>query len=139
MNMKYQILKAVQAAARTVALLLLALVTASLQAQRINITLIVAPGTPFLATALNSNGQVAGYFFDSESAPRAFLWSNGAAQDLGTLGGSMSSGNTLNNAGQVAGFAFTAGDGEFHAFASAGNNLFDLGTLGGSFSAANGI
>jgi probable HAF family extracellular repeat protein len=92
-----------------------------------------------LATALNGNGQVTGYFFDSEFAPRAFLWGNGAAQDLGALGGSMSSGNALNNAGQVAGFASTAGDGEFHAFASVGNNLFDLGTLGGSFSAANGI
>jgi len=139
MNVKYQISKAVQSAARTAVLLALSLASAVLQAQTVSITPIVAPGTPFTITALNENGQVAGHVFYSESEQRAFLWSNGAAQDLGTLGGSMSSGNALNNAGQVAGCSFTAGDGDFHAFASMGNNLFDLGTLGGSYSSASGI
>lgn len=139
MNVKYQISKAVQAAARTVALLALSLVTAGLQAQTVNITPIVAPSTPFSLTALNSSGQVAGYFFDSEFAQRAFLWSNGSSVDLGTLGGTMSAGYALNNAGRVAGIASFAGDGEFHACASAGSSLFDLGTLGGSFSAANDL
>ena len=139
MNVKYQISKAVQAAARIVALLALSLVTAGLQAQTVNITPIVAPGTPFSITALNGNGQVAGYFFDSEFWQRTFLWNNGAALDLGTMGGSMSVAFVLNNAGQVAGVASTPGDGEFHAFVSVGNNLFDLGTMGGPFSFGNGL
>lgn len=138
MNVKYQISKAVQAVARTVALLALSLVTAGLQAQTVNITPIVAPGTPFSVTALNGNGQVAGYFSYSESEQRVFLWANGTAVDLGTLGGSMSVVNALNNAGQVTGSTTTAGD-ELHAFLSVGNGLSDLGTLGGSFSLANWI
>ncbi len=139
MNVKYQLSNAGQVAARTAALLAFSLTSGSLQAQTINITPIVAPSTPFSVTALNSNGQVAGFFFDSEFSQRAFFWNNGVAQDLGTLGGSMSAGYALNNPGQVAGVASTTGDGEFHAFASVGNSLFDLGTLGGSSSSASGL
>ena len=135
MNVNYQISKAV----RAIVLVTLSLVVTDLSAQTITITPIVAPGTPYSATALNDNGQVAGHFFDSEFAQRAFLWHNGGAVDLGTLGGSMSVGNALNNSGHVAGSAALIGDGEFHAFSSSGNNLSDLGTLGGSFSSAYGI
>ena len=140
MNMKYQITKAGREAAWTALLLAISLVTASLPAQTINITSIVAPSTPFSITALNEQGQVAGYFFDSEFWQRTFVWNtNGTALDLGTLGGSMSVGFVLNNAGQVAGVGSISGDGEFHAFVSLGNNLFDLGTLGGLFSFGNGL
>jgi probable HAF family extracellular repeat protein len=135
MNVNYQTSKPV----RAFLLLTLSLLVTHLRAQTVTITPIIAPGTPFSATALNGSGQVAGYFFDSEFAQRAFLWYNGTAVDLGTLGGSMSVGNALNNSGQVAGSAALAGDGEFHAFASSGNNLSDLGTLGGSFSSASAI
>lgn len=139
MNVKSQFSNTVQAAVRVIMPLVISFAATILSAQTVNITPIVAPGAPFSVTALNGNGQAAGYFFDSESAQRAFLWSNGAAQDLGTLGGTMSVGSALNNAGQVVGMASLLGDGEFHAFASGGNNLLDLGTLGGSFSSANGL
>ena len=115
------------------------LLTAGATAQALIITNITAPGTPFSVTALNASGQAAGYFFDSESAQRAFLWDNGNALYLGTLGGSMSAGYALNNSGQVAGFASTIGDAEFHPVVTTGNTLLDLGTLGGAFSLANGL
>lgn len=139
MNVNYLTANTDSTVARAALLLALSLATAELHAQGINITTIVAPGSPFSATALNANGQVAGYFFDAEFNYRAFLWGNGVAQDLGTLGGSISAGYALNNAGQVAGIASIPGDSEFHACISVGNSLFDLGTLGGSFSAAHAL
>jgi probable HAF family extracellular repeat protein len=108
-------------------------------AQTVAITNITAPGAPFIVTALNHGGQVAGYFFDSEATHRAFLWNNGAALDLGTLGGSLSIAHALNNSGQVTGFASTAGDMELRAVVSVGNAFSDLGTLGGASSSANGL
>ncbi len=53
--------------------------------------------------------------------------------DLGTLGGTSSYGAGVNNYGQVAGYAYTAGGGA-HAFLSGPNGgpLQDLGTLGGT-------
>jgi len=97
---------------------------------------IVAPGTPFSITALNSTGQTAGYYSLSESSQRAFLWGNGVATDLGTLGGSFSIANGLNSAGTTVGFSAALSDSEFRAFSYAGLGLVDLETLGGSFSSA---
>src|SRR5690242_4785730 len=67
--------------------------------------------------------------------------------DLGTLGGTQSVGQAINNSGQVVGVANTAGNstfsgnGTFHAFAMSPpyTAMTDLGTLGGNQSAAYGI
>jgi len=59
-------------------------------------------------------------------------------QDLGTLGGSNSLANMLNDTGQIVGWAHTS-DGETHAFLLKNNMMHDLGTLGGANSIAYGI
>lgn len=56
--------------------------------------------------------------------------------DLGTLGGSASSGFGVNNKGQVAGTSRMAGDKNIHGFFYADGKMTDLGTLGGSQSEA---
>ena len=60
-----------------------------------------APSGP---TAISSNGQVAGLYFNyTTQVNRAFVWRNGTLAELGTLGGSLSFGYGVNSAGQVVG------------------------------------
>jgi probable HAF family extracellular repeat protein len=94
------------------------------------------------ATALNSAGQVAGvsgYFVGGTSqGQRAFLWSNGTMNNLGSLGtdasgGGSSTATALNNAGQVAGNSYYYVGGMYqgqHAFLWSNGTMTDLGTLG---------
>jgi probable HAF family extracellular repeat protein len=87
----------------------------------------------FSVLAINDAGQVLGQSYnpvprEGEPEPnRAFLYSNGRWNDLGTLGGAfteagwsvsqigLSSSHVLNNSGQVTGSSQTA-DGKYHAF-----------------------
>lgn len=108
------------------------------------------------ANAVNSRGQVVGFamntipdsssmqgpgFFPTQT--RAFLWQNGAMQDLGTLGtGTDAQALFINEKGQVAGWSYinsTPNPACFSGFLATGsfiwdkeNGLRDLGSLGGA-------
>jgi probable HAF family extracellular repeat protein len=108
------------------------------------------------AYGVNQAGQVVGDAYNG-STMDAFLWTPGATdgvpgnvrmKDLGTLGGTSTSGDPssaalgINDVGQVVGQAYTAGGGPYHAFlwSVTGNpQMKDLGTLGGANSVATGI
>lgn len=56
---------------------------------------------------------------------------NGIAQDLGTLGGSSSYANAINNAGLIVGYSQMPGNNSQHAVLWNGGSIQDLGTLPG--------
>jgi probable HAF family extracellular repeat protein len=78
----------------------------------------------------------------------AVVWRGGEIANLGTLGGSFSFGNAMNNLGQVVGLALNAVPDPFsylglgtetHAFSWQGGAMQDLGTLGGPDSWASSV
>jgi probable HAF family extracellular repeat protein len=88
--------------------------------------------------AVNRVDMVVGTF-PLGAGERAFLWASGSATELGTLGGTKSRGNSINDKGTVVGSATIAGDGTSHAFLYDNGDMKDLGTLGGTYSSANDI
>ena len=91
-------------------------------------------GSGFFPFAINASGQVTGVTTFDDG--RAFLYTGGVMQDLGTLGGNSSAGTALNDRGEVTGGARTA-DGQLHVFLYGGGSMQDLG--GGSFGQGLGI
>jgi len=102
------------------------------------------------ASFVNRRGQIAGESFTSFTANSStgvptldpFFWENGKMVDIGTLGGTFSQPNGMNNSGQVVGVSNTTGDQAGHAFLwdqHHSPSLMDLGTVGGSSSSANWI
>jgi probable HAF family extracellular repeat protein len=91
---------------------------------------------------INSVGWVTGQADISDNSTyHAFLYDGTTIRDLGTLDGTPgahSSGQGVNAAGEVAGFSYTATNGN-RAFLYNGTTMRDLGTLGGSDSQAFGI
>jgi probable HAF family extracellular repeat protein len=80
---------------------------------------------------VNDSGQVVGEA-DAAGAYHAILWQNGVTTDLGTLGGSSSGAQAINNHSQVVGYSALPGEAPSHAFLwDPTNGMQDLGTLGG--------
>lgn len=90
----------------------------------------------YTAASINSKQQVVGSTLGSSSPEsasplyHAILWQNAQTSDLGTLGGTYSAANSINNAGQVVGYATTSNN-VYRAFLWQQNRMIDLGTLDG--------
>jgi probable HAF family extracellular repeat protein len=91
--------------------------------------------------AINNIGQVTGESDTGLGASHAFLYSGGSMIDLGTLSGfTQSVGRSVNDAGQVVGYASSLLAGSpSQAFLYSGGTMTGLGTLGGRDSFAFGI
>lgn len=97
------------------------------------------PGRTSQAIDINEAGQVVMGTHDADNNLRAFRYSGGALQDLGTLAGTQGSEpHAINEAGHVVGYCYYPG-GQV-AFVHDGTSMRSLGTLnGGRFSDANAI
>ena len=89
------------------------------------------------ATAMNNNGDVLIREVKGSSC-RTLLWRHDSLTDLGDLGGALTMGRDINDAGQVVGWAQTA-SGDYHPFLWEEGVMTDLSTYTGSFGAAVAI
>jgi probable HAF family extracellular repeat protein len=90
-------------------------------------------------TGVNAAGESVGEIKDEDGRRRAILMSQGRHIEIGTLGGSDSTANAINDQGVVTGGALTAGN-AWHAFRyDEAQGIRDLGTLGGSSSVGTAV
>src|SRR5260221_8390872 len=90
----------------------------------------------YAVTALSSAGQLTGFFYGSQPL-HAFNYQAGTLNDLGTLGGVISEGFSINSSGQSVGVSYTANNAQLHGFLYSAGSMADLGTLGGGYSSAS--
>jgi len=94
---------------------------------------------PGRAIAISPNGVIAGNVISATSTKiDATLLTGGNAIDQGTFGGSFSLVSTVNDNGQVGGYARTP-DEKDHAFLGTASGMVDLGTFGGVYSYVYGL
>ncbi len=98
-------------------------------------------GTDSQAWTANASGQVIGIaFLNTPPEPPfnqpqddAFLWSNGAMTDLGTLGGAFSTPSGINRSGQVSVISLDSTNQFVQSFLWTSGNKVPLTSLGGDF------
>lgn len=104
-------------------------------------------GNDAWAFFINRHGQVTGVSY-TDTAPNSttgfptvdpFYWDGKKMTDLGTLGGTFSLPNAINDRDEVVGQSNLSGDGSFHPFYWNGSKMVDLGTAGGSNGFAQAI
>lgn len=90
-------------------------------------------------TGINAAGESVGEIKNEDGRRRAILMSQGRRIEIGTLGGSDSTANAINDQGVVTGGALTASN-AWHAFRyDEAQGIRDLGTLGGSSSVGTAL
>jgi probable HAF family extracellular repeat protein len=111
---------------------------------------LLSGGVKSTGNAINASGQITGQSFTNDTGTTGLAYrysgvpgAGGTMANLGTIAGSYSSGEDINDSGQVVGASSRVGTGR-HAFLytgtpGAGGLMSDLGTLGGTTSQAFGI
>ena len=96
-------------------------------------------GADAVMGGMNARGQIFGVSYTNTTpngttgipTVHPFIWEKGRIRDLGSLGGTYTEANSMNNDGQVAGISTLAGDTNVHPFLWDGRRMIDLGTLNG--------
>jgi len=78
---------------------------------------------------INNLGQVVGYSYGSEPEGHAFIWEDGVAQQLPSLGGSKSIARAINDLGQIVGSSTISDRGSMHACIWSHGEVWDLNDL----------
>ena len=98
-------------------------------------------GQASFGMAINDGGAMTGYFEIRKSVGvhwHGFVWADGEEWDTGSVNGTNSWMDDINNAGQAVGYS-DVGPAEFHAAIWERGVIRSLGTLGGVFSRARAI
>ncbi len=88
---------------------------------------------------INNNGEIVGPGSINRNPGQAYIYKNNAVQSIGTLGGTYSSAEAINDNGVVTGTSFLSGDLEEHAYTWHNGVFKDLGSFGGRYSLGNDI